>query len=139
MLEGVALAPIWLIDMALSRSVDELGKALGAQILNEQAACDQYISMGNAILGYCFLQYRAGTLSMEQFLQKAGEEADSGSSDLECETVYDLLNRTEATPDIGESREPLIQEMNGLFITVAKLAEEQWHALQQAAPEMIGQ
>jgi hypothetical protein len=139
MLEGVALAPIWLIDMALARSVDELRKALEAQQWNEIAACGHFNSMGNAMLGYYFLQYRAGTLSMEQFLQKAGEEADSGSSDLKCETVYELLNRTEATPDIGKSREPLIQEMNGLFITVAKLAEEQWHALQQAAPEMIGE
>lgn len=112
----------WLIEMSLAKSLDQLCRALEPRLRQEQL---DETSDDDATLGHIWERYESGEISLAECLQKAGEEADSSSASLECETIYALLNELEASGD-----EAIVgQKAAKVFSDVRQTAAAQWKVL----------
>ncbi|WP_146446077.1 hypothetical protein [Botrimarina colliarenosi] len=119
----------WLISLSLAASKDEL---LGP--LREQMSCEETdygfpIYIGDAKLGYIYWSYLFGRMSFTELLTRAGDEADGGTSDLECELVYEILNRLEERLASGDSWDDLRRQADKVFAPYLKVAQDQWSAI----------
>lgn len=118
--------------MSLAKDFTELRQALLPRLEQENQDAGQIIPVGNATLGFHYLRYQRGDYTLREFLIKAGEEADGGVSDLDCESVYQLLNSIENTEasDVTEVAN-LRNELTGLFRHYGDRAEAEWAAVQE--------
>jgi len=135
MIERLPEPPMWIIYMAVANSLDELFKALGERLEQEDYSAGYHIPIGNAKLGYHYLRYARGDYTLQEFLLIAGDEADGGSGDLDCEPVYDILNRVEIAKDDPKRIAALEAETKELFLPYKLIAERQWSELQS---ELVG-
>lgn len=112
----------WLIEMSLAKSLEELWRALEPRLRYEEpdVATDD-----DAVLGHIWQRYESGEIPLTECLRKAGEEADSSSASIECETIYALLDELEMAGDETIVR----QKAAKLFSDVQETAREQWTAL----------
>lgn len=112
----------WLVDMSLANSVRELRQAVQPRLDVEQR---NDAEDDDAALGYIWLRFEKGDISLAESLRFAGEEADSGAARIECESFYRLLNELEAA---GEN-EVIRAKGKSLFSEVRLTALKQWKAL----------
>lgn len=125
----------WIISMSLGSTEDELLEPLGERMRAEELECGHRIYIGNAKLGYIYWSFKLGRMPFEQFLSKAGDEADGGTGDLECEVVYAILNRLEKRQRSGKPWDDLLEKTDELFQPYLKIAKDQWASLGLTAPD----
>lgn len=83
----------WVYNVSLARDIDELSKALSNKIIDEDYYKHNESAPSDAIIGYFYIDYLAGNISLYELLSKSGSEADSGGEAmLECELFYSILN-----------------------------------------------
>jgi len=70
-----------------------------------------------------------GRFEFDEFLRVVGDEADGGTGDLECESVYAVLNRLEKRVADQQSYEDLISHTHNLFEKYLALAKTEWSQL----------
>ena len=119
----------WVIFLSLASSENEVLAALTERLREEELKCGHRIYIGNAKLGYIYWGFKEGKFSFAGFLEKAGDEADGGTGDLECEVIYGILNRLEERQASGLSWDDLLQQADVLFEPYWKIAKEQWASL----------
>jgi hypothetical protein len=117
---------LWLADMSVADSLAKLEIALKDRLATESSKTDP--EHHNALLGYLFMRYKAGTLTLEELLQQAGEESDSGPITVECEKFYSLLYRLEKATSVLE-RQRLSDMVENTFKPFQLMAAEQWKLL----------
>jgi hypothetical protein len=122
---------MWLINMSLAKDFNELQQALLPRLEQEHQAAGAMIPVGNATLGFHYLRHQRGDYTLRDFLLKAGEEADGGVSNLDCEDVYQFLNELESMHE-GEVAQvaKVDQQLARLFQPFKDRAEAEWRAVQ---------
>jgi hypothetical protein len=123
--------PAWVIDIALANSIDEFIEYISDKLRDEELAEGGLISIGDAVIGFYYLRYEKGDLSFEEFLKKSGEEADSGSSDFDCEEIYSILNEYERLLSLGSDASHLINASKELVMSSIEIAHYQWSQIKE--------
>jgi hypothetical protein len=126
----LAQPPLWIINMSLANTQDELYQSLQDRKRQEDYAAGEMIVFGNAKLGFNYLRYENGDFNLNEFLAIAGDEADSGTADLSCEIIFDILNTLELTQGDISTQETLARRVKEIFSPFKQIAEEQWAAIQ---------
>lgn len=119
----------WIIALSLASSEGDLLESLGERMRAEELKCGHRIYIGNAKSGFIYWCFKLGRMSFAEFLTKAGDEADGGTGDLECEAVYSILNRLEERQASGMAWDDLLNQADELFQPYWEIAKEQWAAL----------
>ena len=113
----------WIIDLSLARTSEELWSKLAAQIENEEQHGFNGRKMHDAIIGYLWLRFERGDLSLASTLRCAGEHADNYDTSVDCESFYCLLSQSEEGQDVRAAAEHL-------FAPFRQIAAIQWNELQ---------
>ncbi|MFD3262326.1 hypothetical protein ACE3MQ_27400 [Paenibacillus lentus] len=86
----------WLINISLANSIDMLSDALCDLLISERFEVKNDVPSSDAIIGYFYLMYLDGKLSLQDLLLKSGDEADGGEgASVECEEFYAISNALE--------------------------------------------
>ena len=88
--------PYWIIALSLATSTEEFQSAVAEQLDAETREAGRTIYYSDASLGYIYWRFKIGRVSFSQFLAEAGYDADCGYSDMDCESVYEILNELES-------------------------------------------
>lgn len=126
--------PYWIIALSLASSEDEFKQALAEQLEAEVCEAGRTIYYSDASLGYIYWRYKLGRLSFAEFLSNAGYDADCGHSDLEPESVYEILNELEKRQASSLSYDDLVAKSDELFRPYWEVAKQQWSVLGLAEP-----
>lgn len=123
----------WIISLALASNLDEIRNPLTARMRIEEQHFGRQIAIGNAKLGYIYWGSVLRRYPFERFLAMAGDEADGGTGDLDCEIIYKLLSEFEQRIAIGSTTSDLQIRADKLFSPFLKVAKEQWALLGREA------
>ena len=121
---------MWLVNLSLANDVGALLVALSSKRDEEAIAQGDFISIGNAKLGYLYLRYERADYSLCEFLEAAGSEADGGTGDLQCEEIYALLNDVEEAIRRQQSVAQFEAQVRLLFAPYATSAVQQWATIE---------
>ena len=124
----------WVIALSLASTENDLLEPLSERMRAEELECGHRIYIGNAKLGFIYWSFKLGRMSFAEFLAKAGDEADGGTGDLDCETVYGILNRLEERQASGISWDDLRNQVDELFAPFLRIARQQWTTLGMSEP-----
>jgi hypothetical protein len=119
----------WVIALSLASTESDLLELLSEQMRIEELVCGHRIYIGNAKLGFIYWSFKLGRMSFAEFLAKAGDEADGGTGDLDCETIYGILNQFEERQASVMPWDDLLNQIHELFKPYLNIAKEQWKAL----------
>ena len=125
---SVPAPPLWVINMSMAQDVEQLRRAL-AEKLESEWETGTVTSSDDAEIGYAWLRYQKREIALADCLRLAGDRADAGTSHIECEIIYDLLNRLEA----GEPQARVESEARRLLAPFAEMAQRQWEIISNMA------
>jgi hypothetical protein len=121
--------PRWVLDLSLTK---DLRDAVGVLRLEWSRQCESPANgvppidvPGNLHLGFLYLRYKEGSLSMSQLLELAGMYSDSqgyGKTDASCESFFYLLNELEGRQKSIPSDAPLTHRVDEFFAPFASAA-----------------
>lgn len=114
----------WIYSVSLAKDVNELSKALGDKIIEENYYANNESPPSDAVIGYFYMEYLAGSLSLYELLNKSGTEADSGEASKECEEFYSILNEIDRKEKSVDD-EVFINGIKCMFEPFMKVAEQQ--------------
>ena len=118
----------WLADVALSRNIDELGRAL-CELINSERENAEF-AFSDAVIGFFYLQYLDKMFSLAELLNKSGNEADCGlGASEDCETFYELLNMLEKDSSL-ENNAHFLKRISMLYEPFKLIAEQQKEILE---------
>lgn len=117
--------PHWIINMSMAGSVSELSAALADEL--DKMKDVSPASLDEVLIGYMWLRFKRGEIALVECLRLVGEAADAGASSLECESVFELLNRLEAN---HSNQEEIQARAAALLSDFGRKASEQWTAIQ---------
>lgn len=93
----------WLINVSLASNIDVLSKVLSDQMISERDSVKSMPPFSDAVIGYFYLKYLSKKITLNDLLQKSGEEADGGEGATRaCEDYYSILNKLEANKDLDQ-------------------------------------
>ena len=129
MIERDAHQPRWVLDLSLSKNAKEAERVLRLEWsrqsefpANEAPALNE---PGNLHVGFLYLRFKDGSLSMAELLRRAGDYTDGQGYDRvdeECEAFYYLLNEIDGGGPTIKSDRPLAQRVDELFAPFASAA-----------------
>lgn len=93
----------WIIQVSMVNNLDELWKVLGNKYLDERSRHGATIGLSEAIIGYYYLEFESNQISLQKFLLLAGDEADSGETEVSCEAIYRISNEVEDLLEKGHT------------------------------------
>lgn len=125
----------WMSELSMATSAEGLGLALRNRLRAEELDCGHRIYIGNSKLGYLYWKFVIGRSTFSEFLNAAGAEADGGTGDLECESVYALLNEYEDRLQNSHSCDDLVARVAELFQPFFDVAQSEWRDLGLMEPE----
>lgn len=108
-------APIWLVNLSLAESIDEVRQALEPRL---DAELPLQISRTSLIVGFVFCASQDGRTTLCDALERIGEEVDAGFVDgLDPEDVYACLHESEdPTARPTDSMVSLIERLSQLAL-----------------------
>ena len=115
----------WLIEVSLAGDVHSLREAIEPLFQYEQKVCEVPL-ISDVVIGYYYLMYENNQLTIKELLQLAGDEADGGMSEFECEEIYGLLNLIEGRSEAADKTGDTIDSIRILFHECKNLALDQW-------------
>lgn len=118
--------PGWLLDLCLVKNQDE---AVGTLLME----WNRYMEMvahewpepeihGDLLMGFLYLRFERGDLTMAELLRLAGEYADAPGYRIDCETFYYMLNEIDGGGPTIPSEESLDARVASLFAPMSALA-----------------
>lgn len=125
--------PTWLLDLCMARTKevalgllwpawDRRMELLGTTRLG-------YEKYGDAYMGFLYLSFDRGNLSMSELLNLAGLYSDCSGYTIECEAFYVLLNEIDGGGPTIPSGLPLDQRVSELFAPMVSVALRYIHLL----------
>lgn len=118
----------WIIDLSLAIDCDLLAATLASEAERErQVLRDPNVE--DAVLGYVWLRYERGEISLEACLGDAGRLSDNYETTIECEVFYALLNRLERAASTSDERATIEAEAKARLSALREEASRQWHVL----------
>jgi hypothetical protein len=118
--------PAWLLDLSLAGSSEEAIRILWQGWSRHGEArgfgLGEGWERGELTLGFLYLRFERGEVSMAELLKLAGDEADALDCGIDCEVFYLLLNEIDGGGPIVPSSRPLAERVAELFSPFAELA-----------------
>ncbi|HEX5444005.1 MAG TPA: hypothetical protein VFW87_09265 [Pirellulales bacterium] len=125
----------WLIELSLAHDLPALMRSLASRLQEERSCAELDEARDDAILGYLWLRYERGELTLADCLKHSASFADSGSASIECELVFGLLNGLEQAIDQRETN-AIAARAESLFAPMRTVASSQWKALMEAEQDV---
>ena len=120
----------WLISISLSNSIEILSDALSDLLISERADMENKITSSDAIIGYFYLMYLEGKLSIYELLLNSGDEADGGEgASIECEEWYALSTNLDGNIFLAEEA-TFKKKIAALYAPFKKIAQLQLEELE---------
>jgi hypothetical protein len=129
MIDHDAHQPRWVLDLSLSKDGKEAERVLRIEWsrqsefpANEAPALNE---PGNLHVGFLYLRFKDGSLSMAELLKRAGMYTDGQGYDRvdeECEAFFYLLNEIDGGGPTIKSDRPLAERVDELFAPFASAA-----------------
>jgi hypothetical protein len=126
---AVDVPDVWLIELSLARTVDDLRRVVMMRADFEERLPDYVRPDDNAILGYLWLRYERGDFDLADCLAQAGFAADASSGDVECELFYALLADLKKCLAQGGDSTQHVHAAANVFAPLKARAELQWQRL----------
>lgn len=125
-IEHLAKVPYWLYDLSLAKDSWDLWAVAKQAMYEIDLQKAGALNFSHEVLGFYFIRYKLGQITLPELLEKAGIVADGGFAGGGPEVYYDILNRIEAgqvTLEVAasEAAEELAPE--------AAIAAAQWNAM----------
>lgn len=118
----------WIIELSLANDPESLAVAVASEAEKErQALCNPNVE--DALLGYVWLRYEHGQISLETCLADAGRLADNYETSIECEVFYALLNRLECARNSPDEHRTIETEARARLSDLRAEASRQWRIL----------
>lgn len=116
--------PGWLLDLSLTKSVDDAVGLLGRGWSESGTAAGGAGQSARLYLGFLYLLWERGGLPLAELLNRAGQHADTTECGVDCSAFYLLLNEIDGGgPTIPSSR-PLADRVAERFAPFAPFAAE---------------
>lgn len=115
--------PAWVLDLATATDAAQVRTALIDRLVTAEWNARE--SLDDSVIGYLWLRFVRGKLSLNECMRLAGMRADCGDGDVGCESFYDLLSRLDA----GEEYERVVADAQRLMAPLVAHAEQQWEML----------
>jgi hypothetical protein len=129
MIDRDAHQPRWVLDLSLSKDAKDAERVLRLEWArqsefpaNEAPALNE---PGNLHVGFLYLRFGNGSLSMAELLSRAGIYTDGHGYDCvdeECEAFFYLLNEIDGGGPTIKSDRPLAERVDELFAPFASAA-----------------
>lgn len=120
----------WLISISLANSIEMLSNALGELLISERFQVKNRTPSSDAIIGYFYLMYLEGKLSIKDLLLKSGDEADGGEgASVDCEVFYAISNSLEKDILVKDDVD-FQKKISVLFEPFRRIAERQKEELE---------
>jgi hypothetical protein len=120
--------PSWLLDLSLAQTrEDAYGLLMAAwhrHLVAEGKAQPNYDIHDDLQLGFLFLRFQRGELSMAELLNLAGRFSDARECRIPCEEFYLLLNEIDGRGPTRPSDRPLSERVAELFAPMEKMARQ---------------
>jgi hypothetical protein len=125
---GLKSPPPWLLDLCLAKAKsDAISLLLVTWDRHMEAAGTTrpgYQSHDDLYLGFLYLRFERGDLSMAALLKFAGQYSDSRGCEIPCENFYLLLNEIDGGGPTIPSDEPLSDRVAKLFAPMTGVARQ---------------
>jgi hypothetical protein len=119
----------WLLDLCVSKSQED---AIGLLLLESDRQADKLGheqdhrgSHDDLYLGFLYLRFERGDLSLPELLLHAGKYADSSGCDIDCETFYLMFNEINGRGPTRRTQTPVSERVARLLAPKAALARSQ--------------
>ncbi|MNJ37021.1 hypothetical protein D3C77_318260 [compost metagenome] len=120
----------WLINVSLANSIEMLSNALGDLLISERFEMKNRVPSSDAIIGYFYLMYLEGKLSLQELLLKSGDEADGGEgASVGCEEFYAISSDLEKDPYLIEDTD-FQKKISVLYAPFRQIAQLQMKELE---------
>jgi hypothetical protein len=120
----------WLIEISLANSIEMLSDALSDLLISERFRIKNLVPSSDAIIGYFYLMYLEGKISLQELLLKSGDEADGGEgASVECEEFYAISSDIENDTNLLEDTD-FWKEISVLYEPFRKIAQLQMGELE---------
>lgn len=120
----------WIYSVSLAKDINELSMALGDGIIQENYYANNEHPPSDAVIGYYYMEYLAGGISIYELLTRSGDEADGGEATLECEEFYSILNEIDRNEKSIDDEE-FIKNIRLMFEPFIKVAEQQLQKIKE--------
>ncbi len=118
----------WIIELSLANDCESLAAILASEAGKERHGLREP-NVEDAVLGYVWLRYERGQISLETCLGDLGRLSDNYETAIECEVFYTMLNRLERAPSTGDERVMIEAEAKVCLSALCEEASRQWHIL----------
>jgi hypothetical protein len=110
----------WLLDLCLAKSKEQASATVWMEwnLASELAGTIEHADpcWEDVYLGFLYRQHERGSLTMSELLEQAGRFSDAyGSSHVDCESFYYLLNEIDGGGPTIPSNRPLAERVAELF------------------------
>jgi hypothetical protein len=120
--------PSWLLDVCIAKTQEE---ALDPMLLAWNRHIESAghngpddVSRHRLYLGFLYLRYERGDLTMTELLRLAGRYSDGSDCGIDCEALYLLLNEIDGSGTTIPSDHPLADRVTELFGPMAEPARQ---------------
>lgn len=120
----------WIYQVSLATNIDVLSKALGNKLIEERNIDTNSPLISDAVIGYYYIEYLSGKITLSEILNKSGQEADGGEASVECKQFYSILNEIEKNNRITLNRH-FLEYIEILYEPFKVIAEHQKRELEQ--------
>ncbi|MBK9153606.1 MAG: hypothetical protein IPM25_05240 [Chloracidobacterium sp.] len=128
----VSPVPVWLVELYDAENTDAALAALYRGWRETQN--DAPLNQSELCLGFLYLRYLAGNLTLQKLLLEAGDFSDKVNFvNPSCEAFYLLLNEYEGREGSPPYESKTFSErVESLFLSFAELAKKRFSSLQRA-------
>ena len=117
--------PTWIIDLFQASEAKSALEALYTGFKRIEVSEQDWDGLTSMLIGFLYLRYLEGGISLSEFLGEAGDEADNANyNNPMCETIFALLNEYERLTSSGASIQPVSDKARVMFARHQQLAEE---------------
>jgi len=118
--------PVWILDLSLVHSANQALEVLARTTDKVAPNLWDQLDWNGVYLGFLYLRFERGDLTLWELLIQAGEKADCAQFRIDCEEFYLLANEMRgAGPTLLASR-PLMERVSELFEPLAQSARRCW-------------
>jgi hypothetical protein len=118
--------PLWVLDLAMQKTHQAAFAVLQPARWRLDKRVWEKVDSTGMIIGFLFLRFERGDVSMLDLLLKAGEISDCANYEVGCETFYLLANEIDRGGPITPSNEPLLNRVTETFRPLAENAMRAW-------------
>ena len=120
----------WIYNVSWANSIDNLSEVLSDKLIDEEYKYPHFDLFSDAVIGYYYMEYLNGEITLYELLTKSGDEADGGEARLACEVFYSILNQIDRNEKYINDEE-FAKSIKSLFKPFLKVAQSQLKIIEE--------